>query len=229
MNGALKTDGSTHGRRPSDWSDPHQAPPQHNDDLRVVTSATLNESFAHKELEEMNIHENHWIERNKTDVHGDLIANALTCLTIELCNAEIRKHKSRAFDDSIVFPTAQHEACARYFISTDNRNTFGRYIVRAALTDQGITASEIAREMRITRKAVTTMVNECIDAGWVATTTLKGSKYLWATPFTLEGFQHYTKFAAENWSAFARQLLDLSAAMRLSKRLEKMHDEDGSA
>ena len=76
--------------------------------------------------------------------------------------------------------------------------------------------------MRITRKAVSTMVNECVDAGWVATTNEGGSKYIWATKFTIEGFKGYTKFAAENWSAFGRLLLDMTTAMRMSKRLEKM-------
>ncbi len=224
-NKRMNLDGSTQGRKASDWSDPHQAPPTPTVEDQVVSSSTYLNSFSHAALQNQSISSDHWVTCNKHGGHGDLIANSETALLIAICNAEINKHKTRVFDSEIIYPTVEHKRCAEYFVSTDNRNTFGRYVCRASLTGTPVTTADIAKDMRLTRKAVTTMVNECIEAGWVVDNRQGGSRYLSATPFLVEGFKGYAKWAAENWTAVAMQIADLNSAKRLSTKLDNMYTE----
>lgn len=225
QNKRINSDGSTQGRRPSDWSDPHQAPPLTKIADKVVSSHNYTNSFSHGELEEWPICEEYWIEDNKHQGHGDLIANSETALIIAICNAEIKKHKTKHLASEMIYPTPEHKAIATYFVSTDNRNVFGRYVVRAAVSGIPVSTADIMKEMNLTRKAVTTMANECQSQGWVVSTRKGGTRYLSSTPFMVEGFRSYTAWAAENWTAVARQIVDLHCAMRLSRRLDFMNSD----
>ncbi len=106
--------------------------------------------------------------------------------TVAICEAELGFYKTRK--ERI---TGHHVEMVRYFSSTDTRQMFSRVMIRARINKSPVSNVEVASQLIITYKSATTMIKECLDAGWI---TEPNSKLFMSTTTMLESFQeHYVK------------------------------------
>ena len=106
--------------------------------------------------------------------------------TVAVCDAELIAYKSRKEKTS-----NDPMPLVRYFTSTDTRQMFCRVMVKAMINKSPISNVEIASQLVVTYKSATTMIKECIDAGWI---TEPNPKLFMSTTIMVEAFQeHYVK------------------------------------
>jgi hypothetical protein len=64
--------------------------------------------------------------------------------------------------------TTQHTSkLVRYFTSTDTRQMFSRLMCKSLILKTPVSSVDVASELVITYKSATTMIKECLDAGWI--------------------------------------------------------------
>lgn len=88
--------------------------------------------------------------------------------TVAVCDAELICYKSRKEKTS-----NDPMPLVRYFTSSDTRQMFARLMVKSMINKSPISNVEIASQLVVTYKSVTTMIKECIDAGWIIETVPK--------------------------------------------------------
>lgn len=106
--------------------------------------------------------------------------------TVAICEAELAFYKTRK--ERI---NGHHMEMVRYFCSTDTRQMFSRVMIRARINKSPVSNVEVASQLVITYKSATTMIKECLDAGWI---TEPNSKLFMSTSVMVDSFQeHYVK------------------------------------
>ena len=103
--------------------------------------------------------------------------------TVSVCDAELAFYKMRK--ERI---TGHELEMVRYFCSTDTRQMFSRVMVKARINKSPVSNVEIASQLVITYKSATTMIKECMDAGWI---TEPDPKLFMSTTSMVDSFQEY--------------------------------------
>lgn len=89
------------------------------------------------------------------DVHRNLLREYAR----ELCVHQLRVHQAKQ--------TRTDTKLQRYFNSSQGRNAFARLMCLATFDGIDQTRADIARELHMTRAAVTKMVDECLAENWI--------------------------------------------------------------
>ena len=81
----------------------------------------------------------------------------------------------------------------RYFNSTPLRNAFARICVYAKCVNQFYTISKIADELRATRQAISLMVDECEQEGWITVERTPNRVGIQASQHLFDGMSDYVE------------------------------------
>lgn len=90
---------------------------------------------------------------------NDVQRNLLREYARELCVHQLRVHQAKQ--------TRTNTKLQRYFNSSQGRNAFGWLMCLATFDGVDHTRADIARELHMTRAAVTKMVDECLAENWI--------------------------------------------------------------
>ena len=110
-------------------------------------------------------------------------------LTVEIASSE----SSRIVTDS------EERKMQEYSLSSSNRRRFMMYVIRAAYDEEPISWKQLIKLLNISRNALSTMVSECVGAGWVI--ERKGEKRVDSTFIASENLIK----TYDNYSAWIRR------------------------
>ena len=100
----------------------------------------------------------------------------------ELCAHQIGIHKARQ--------TRMNTDIQRYFNSTPARNAFARFMCLATYDNALYKKSNIAEVLCISRQAAHTMVEECLNAGWIERVKDEGYRATEELVWGMEDYVH---------------------------------------
>lgn len=92
----------------------------------------------------------------------------------------------------------EHRPVVMFMMSTNNRRLFGLYSVKAAMDDQPIMASELAKEIGISRNACDQIISDAEGLGYIDVDRSRTNyRYIKATPLVVEVFTEYARWNSE--------------------------------
>jgi CTP-dependent riboflavin kinase len=129
----------------------------------------------------------------------ELIDQARENCAYAYANVELDRHALRTDIQN------RHPSTA-YFFSTEPKRHMSSLMYKAFVDGRGVTASEAAEKLKISRQAANVILTETTDAGW---TVKRGCKYM----YSLEMGQMYTQ-------AVSDMLLEVSTG--LTENIQKL-------
>jgi len=88
--------------------------------------------------------------------------------------------------------------CQQYFNSSPLRNAFARVMNIARLKGQGCNITQLANQLLSSRQAVSTMIQECLERGWIELSIQQGrEKNYVGTAELMKHMNHYIEFIYE--------------------------------
>ena len=107
-----------------------------------------------------------------------------------LCEVEIEIYKSRLV--RMDTPTQI------YFNSSPLKNVFARVMTISRLTGKARSITQLASILLVSRQAISTMVQECLDKGWIKLVEIRGrEKCYYARSLLVTETYKYVKFVYE--------------------------------
>ena len=126
-----------------------------------------------------------------------------------------------AAQGSRVVNDADERKIQAYSLSSNNRRTFMRLVIRAAVEDAKLLVSDIVHELGVSRNTVETMVRECRESGWLEVEKDgKGYKHLWAADRLVNCYYNYSK-----WLYTSVKNLNLRKLTEDIARVEALYDQ----
>jgi len=109
--------------------------------------------------------DNDWAMAPPHDIFERLLTDyKLAVAEIELSHRTIRNTNGR-------------NRMSNYFNSTNNRTGFYYLMVKAAYVKRPYSVSQISKALTISRQSATTLVQECLEEGWIKICDCSGKHY----------------------------------------------------
>lgn len=124
---------------------------------------------------------------NNPNVENEMFDRVWEDYMARLCEVEIEIYKSRIL--RMDTPTQ------RYFNSSPLKNVFARVMCVARLQGKPLTITQLAHKLLVSRQAISTMVQECLDKGWIKLVEIRGrEKNYYATSLLVSATVTYVQF-----------------------------------
>ena len=124
---------------------------------------------------------------NNPNVENEMFDRVMEDYMARLLELEIEIYKSRIL--RMDTPTQI------YFNSSPLKNVFARVMTVARLQGKAISITQLAHKLLVSRQAISTMVQECLDKGWIKLVEIRGrEKCYYATSLLVSETFKYVRF-----------------------------------
>ena len=124
---------------------------------------------------------------NNPNVENEMFDRVMEDYMARLLEVEIEIYKSRIL--------RMDTEVQQYFNSSPLKNVFARVMTVGRLQGKAVSITQIAYKLLVSRQAISTMVQECLDKGWIKLVEIRGrEKCYYGTSLLVEETFKYVKF-----------------------------------